>query len=56
MGDFIFGVCIGIMIGALIWLNLADSYYHEKTVTHSCAQYNAKTGDFEWLDTIGVNK
>jgi len=46
MIDFIFGFTIGMVIGVLLLMPIADS----KAVKHGCGEYNKTTGNFQWKD------
>ena len=46
-------VIVGFMlgIGFAIFLNVINDYKSGGTIiSHNCAQYNPKSGSFEWLD------
>ena len=52
-----FSHLIAYIIGAfsvLLALVIAIDEYRgtKEIVSHGCAQYNSKTSDFEWIDTI----
>jgi hypothetical protein len=55
MTDYLFGVWMGIVIGALgfgFFLSSQEYNWTDKTIAKSnCAEYNKETGKFEWLDT-----
>lgn len=40
--------CIGLMFGLLVTLSVIRNN-EAKAVANGCAQYNEKTGDFEWI-------
>jgi hypothetical protein len=45
---FIGGIFIGAIVSFLITLVIINEIWQENTVKHGCAEYNQKTGHFEW--------
>jgi len=39
---------LGFMIGGMIQISVAET----RAVQHHCAQYDNKTGSFQWLDQL----
>ena len=56
----VFGLGIGFIAGMLfmsIAMSNTDSRFtatYSTIVSHGCAQYNQRTSEFEWLDTMPV--
>jgi len=45
--NFLVGILVGcILCGIIITIQWE---HHDTIVNHNCAQYNSKTGNFEWI-------
>ena len=42
------GVFLGLVVGFILTANVHD-HWRTTATEQGCAQYNSKTGDFEWL-------
>lgn len=56
LGFVIVIVIISVFIGVLVGFGIGESCYKKQAIEHGCAQYNTKTGDWEWKDFTQVKE
>ena len=49
---FIMGLTTGMIVAALSASVIITASWREEAIAHGAAQYNAKTGIFEWKDAV----
>jgi hypothetical protein len=49
---FILGLVTGMLATALSVTAIITTSWREEAIAHGAAQYNSKTGIFEWKDTV----
>jgi len=47
---FLFGALIMMLI--MIGTSTANSVWHKQAINHQCAEFNSKTGKFQWLNEV----
>jgi len=51
--DILFGMFLGLITGIILTFFIAEAYYvnyyQRISIKYNCAQFNNKTGNFEWI-------
>ena len=52
------GILISFVATSMLCISVdtASTKTHDTIIEHGCAQFNPKTAEFEWLDTLSVPK